>query len=57
MSYSIIGIAIPLLSAGLGREYGVKARERLGCLNNFFLESLRGVRETLQYGQADRRAH
>lgn len=57
VSYSIIGIAIPLLSAGLGREYGVKARERLGCLNNFFLESLRGVRETLQYGQADRRAH
>lgn len=56
VSYLVVGAAIPLLSARLGRERGVQVRNRLGTLDSFFLESLRGLRETLQFGQSGKRA-
>lgn len=54
-SYLIVGCVIPLASSRLGREQGMEARSRLGELNSYFLESLRGIRETLQYGQDEDR--
>jgi len=56
MSYLIVGCAIPMGSSRMGRKHGVAALAELGALNNYFLESLRGVRETLQYGCLERRA-
>lgn len=52
-SYALIGIALPILTSHMGREAGRKARNRLGGLNNVFLESLRGIREVLQFGQGE----
>ena len=55
-SYLIVGCVIPLLSSKMGRRHGMEARGRLGGLNSFFLESLRGIRETLQYSRDGDRA-
>ncbi|MCR5825624.1 MAG: ABC transporter ATP-binding protein/permease [Oscillospiraceae bacterium] len=49
-SYLIVGVAVPLASSSAGRAYGMAARAQLGGLNNVFLESLRGIREVLQFG-------
>ena len=56
VSYLLIGCAVPLASSKMGRAQGMEARNRLGGLNSYFLESLRGIRETLQYGQDEKRA-
>ncbi len=56
ISYLIVGCVIPLASSRMGRREGMEVRNRLGELNSYFLESLRGVRETLQYGGEEERA-
>ena len=56
ISYFIVGCVIPLASSRMGRKHGMAARTELGTLNNYFLESLRGIRETLQYGCLEKRA-
>lgn len=50
-SYITVGAAVPLLTSRMGRAYGVEARAKLGSLGNVFLESLRGIREVLQFGR------
>lgn len=56
VSYFIVGCVIPLASSRMGRRHGMAARTELGALNSYFLESLRGIRETLQYGNLGKRA-
>lgn len=53
--YCIVGVAVPLITAKMGRAYGMEARGKLGGLNNVFLESLRGIREVLQFGQGQKK--
>ena len=53
--YLLIGVAVPLITSKMGRAYGMEARSRLGGLNNVFLESLRGIREVLQFGLGQKR--
>lgn len=55
-AYLVVGCLIPLASARMGRDQGVAARNQLGALSSYYLESLRGLRETLQYGQDENRA-
>lgn len=55
-SYVMIGIAVPLMTSRMGRARGMEARARLGGLNNVFLESLRGIREVLQFSQGQKKA-
>ncbi len=55
-SYIIIGCMIPLLSSKMGRKAGMDARDKFGTLNSYFLESIRGIKETLQFGQNEKRA-
>lgn len=55
-AYFIVGCVIPLGSSRMGRKHGMAARTELGALNSYFLESLRGIRETLQYGCLEKRA-
>ena len=50
VSYLAVGVLIPLITSKMGRACGVETRSRLGGLNNVFLESLRGIREVLQFG-------
>ena len=49
LAYLSLGLFLPLLSSRMGRSGGMALRERLGGLNNVFLESLRGIREVLQF--------
>ena len=56
LSYLVVGCLIPLCSARMGRAQGMAARNQLGQLSSYYLESLRGIQETLQYGQNESRA-
>lgn len=49
LGYLFCGIVIPYIISKKGKETGNKTREQLGDLSNYTLESLRGMREILQY--------
>lgn len=55
IGYSVVGIVIPYLNGKLGREAGRVFRAHFGDLNSYILESLRGLRETLQFGNGQKR--
>ena len=56
VSYGMVGCVIPLCTASMGRQGGMATRQRLAELNSYFLESLRGIRVTLQYSCDGNRA-
>lgn len=47
--YLFIGVCIPLYSSRHLREDGMKYRNGFGELNSYFLDSLRGLKESIQY--------
>ena len=49
-AYGVIGIAVPLAAGKRSRTYGREFRKKFGNLDAFVLDSLRGVRESIQYG-------
>ncbi|MCD7998779.1 MAG: ABC transporter ATP-binding protein/permease [Clostridiales bacterium] len=53
--YAVVGILLPLWNAGRGGTAGMEYREAFGEMNSFILDSLRGLRETIQFGQGRRR--
>ena len=53
--YLLIGAAVPVLAARRSRRWGEGFRARFGALNAFVLDSLRGVRESIQYADGERR--
>lgn len=53
--YLLLAIAIPIITAKLGRVPGRKQRGDLSRLNNILLDSFRGIRECVQFGQQDSR--
>lgn len=53
--YIIVGIVIPFVNGNHGKEIGFAFREEFGELNSFVLESLRGLDETIQYNDAERK--
>lgn len=56
-AYLIVGAAIPVWNGRRGSEKGMAFRTAFGELNSFVLSSLRGLDETIQYGNGqDRRA-
>lgn len=57
ISYLLVGCVIPLATSRIGRRQGMEVRNQLGELNSYVLESLRGLRESLQYAQDGTRAH
>ena len=57
ISYLLVGCVIPLATPRIGRRQGMEVRNQLGELNSYVLESLRGLRESLQYAQDGARAH
>ena len=54
-AYLIVGIVIPLGISKLSGGDGMKFRRGSGELSGFVLDSLRGLSETLQYGQGRKR--
>ena len=55
VAYLTVGIAIPLVTSILGGEDGICFRTKSGALSGFVLDSLRGLSETIQYGQGEKR--
>lgn len=53
--YIIIGYIIPVLSSKLGSKAGFDYRNEFGKTNSFLLDSLRGIKEILLFGQGDNR--
>ena len=53
--YIIVGYIIPVLSSKLGSEAGFDYRNEFGKTNSFLLDSLRGIKEILLFGQGDNR--
>ncbi len=55
IAYLIVGVAIPLWNGKRGSRKGMEFRTDFGELNSFVLDSLRGLDETIQYGQGEKR--
>ena len=55
-SYAVVGIAVPWVSSKASGTGGREVRDAIGSMNAFVLDSLRGLRETLQFGRAADRA-
>ena len=54
-AYLIVGVAIPMWNGERGSQKGMEFRTNFGELNSFVLDSLRGLDETIQYGQGEKR--
>lgn len=50
-AYLIVGFLIPIINGKCGAHQGMSFRTGFGELNSFVLDSLRGLDETIQYGQ------
>lgn len=51
LAYLVIGVIVPVFTSKLSGEDGIRFRSKSGELSAFVLDSLRGLTETLQYGQ------
>lgn len=56
-AYIVVGGMIPLLTSRFSGDDGMRFRTKSGELAGFVLDSLRGLSETLQYGQGEQRLH
>ena len=54
-AYLIVGVAIPMWNGKRGSQKGMEFRTEFGELNSFVLDSLRGLDETIQYNQGEKR--
>lgn len=54
-AYLIVCVAIPMWNGKRGSQKGMEFRTSFGELNSFVLDSLRGLDETIQYGQGEKR--
>ena len=54
-AYLTVGVIIPLVTSHFSGDDGIKFRTKSGQLSSFVLDSLRGLSETLQYGQGEKR--
>lgn len=54
-AYITVGVMIPILTSKFSGDDGIQFRTKSGNLSGFVLDSLRGLSETLQYGQGEKR--
>ena len=54
-AYAVVGIVIPLVTSKRSGDDGIQFRSNAGKLSAFVLDSLRGLPETVQYGQGRKR--
>lgn len=54
-AYAVVGIVIPLVTSKRSGNDGIQFRSSAGKLSAFVLDSLRGLPETVQYGQGRKR--
>ena len=54
-AYVTVGAVIPMMTSKCSGDTGIRFRNESGKLSAFVLDSLRGLSETIQYGQGDMR--
>ena len=54
-AYAVVGVVIPLVTSRCSGDAGLRFRSASGGLAAFVLDSLRGLPETLQFGQGQQR--
>ena len=54
-AYITVGVIIPIVTSKLSGDDGIRFRTKSGALSSYVLDSLRGLSETLQYGQGEKR--
>lgn len=54
-SYIIIGIVVPLIASKHNKEQGEIFRDKFGKMNSYMHDSLRGLKEIIQYGMGEKR--
>lgn len=54
-AYLVVGVVIPMWNGRRGSQIGMEFRTNFGELNSFVLDSLRGLDETIQYDQGEKR--
>ena len=54
-AYLTVGLLVPFLLSKANGDNGLRFRKRSGALSGFVLDSLRGLSETIQYGQGAER--
>ncbi|RRD96445.1 ABC transporter ATP-binding protein [Clostridiales bacterium COT073_COT-073] len=55
LAYLAVGVVLPYFIARKAEGLGKEHRHRFGELNSFFLDSLRGLRESIQYQNGEER--
>lgn len=55
LGYITVGVIIPIVSYKKGEDVGKDYRNNFGEMNSFFLDSLRGIRESIQYNATKKR--
>lgn len=55
ISYLLVGVGVPLWNGRKSASTGMEFRSGIGELNSYVLNSLRGLEETIQYGQEENR--
>ena len=55
LGYFTIGFIIPYFSSKFGKNDGMAYRNNFGKLNSYFLDSLWGIKEILQFGYGEKR--
>ncbi|WP_055070241.1 ABC transporter ATP-binding protein [Clostridium massiliamazoniense] len=53
--FLIVGLVIPYFSSSLGKDAGMEYRNMFGECNNYVLDSLRGIKEVLQFKNGEER--
>lgn len=54
-AYLTVGVILPVITTKLAREDGRRYRELVGEMNDFFLDSVRGMKEIQLFGYAQQR--
>lgn len=54
-AYITVGLIIPVVTSRMAKRQGMEYRNSFGVLSSYFLESLRGMKESIQYEQGEAR--
>ena len=54
-AYVMVGVLVPLIISKASGDHGIRFRSGSGDLSGYVLDSLRGLTETIQYGQGQAR--
>lgn len=54
-AYLVIGFCVPVVAAKKSKSYGEEFRREFGKMDAFVLDSLRGVKESIQFGAGEKR--